>query len=114
MPYIDKDLKVRNCCCVLSLNTGFTLILIIDVLTLAALMVDTFRQYQNQDEKTADLLFYFLVTDGIMLIMFLAKVFYGFNYIRLTICKPKVTPEIAIAENVDERYRVFCLKAQKR
>jgi hypothetical protein len=98
---IEEAKKKHNCLWIMSLQKGVLLIVVLDFLSLIALIAGTVivylmemkRQRENKIEgeavNTSGILYFSFITDGIITLLFLTKCYYGAKFAKDVISPPK-------------------------
>lgn len=89
----QKRLK-HNCLWFMSLQTGVTLIAIADILCLifliAFIVITRIKDFDSNDHKRLEFFLFLITTDGIVLILFICKCYYGVKFLVYS-CIPSAT-----------------------
>ena len=87
----------RNCCFIFSLQTGVTIIVLVDltVFVMLACMTgmafDDFNMiYGGEDKNVANGTWFTILSDGVILIIFGIRTLLGLHYVRKSIWPPKM------------------------
>ena len=106
----------HNCLFIFGLQTGVSFIVILDYFILFFLLLLVVFQYR---EDTAHyqgqaVVFFTLITDGIIGILFLIKCWFGSKFLVNVCCPPRMSKKYKEMNQGKAKYKIMVLKAQRR
>ncbi|CDW73003.1 UNKNOWN [Stylonychia lemnae] len=90
--FTQEKIRKRNCLWIFSLQTGISILIVVDLFSLAALVslfiYSTIDDVNNAGKRTGYLSFQ-IFTDGIIVMLFASKCYFGFQFLSYSCCLKK-------------------------